>query len=131
MVPFRRVRAEDERAGVEPTWGFGFFCSPEAPQTSLRGALATKQSIYPLYRDMDCFASLAMTAEKLTASRRDRRGHRQKRPRHVPEQLAVDGERDRMGGAGQDDELAVAVRQQIEEFLEVGDGGDTIIFAAH
>src|SRR5438477_12468348 len=28
---------------------------------SLRGALATKQSIYPLCRGMDCFVSLAMT----------------------------------------------------------------------
>jgi hypothetical protein len=28
---------------------------------SLRGALATKQSIYPLRRGMDCFAALAMT----------------------------------------------------------------------
>src|SRR5436853_2710268 len=28
---------------------------------SLRGALAMKQSIYPLCRAMDCFASLAMT----------------------------------------------------------------------
>src|SRR5258707_4215105 len=28
---------------------------------SLRGALATKQSSYPLCRAMDCFASLAMT----------------------------------------------------------------------
>src|SRR3954470_11186431 len=28
---------------------------------SLRGALATKQSIYPLRRAMDCFAALAMT----------------------------------------------------------------------
>jgi hypothetical protein len=29
---------------------------------SLRGALATKQSILPLRGEMDCFASLAMTA---------------------------------------------------------------------
>jgi hypothetical protein len=32
-------------------------CSP-----SLRGALATKQSILSFHRDMDCFAALAMTA---------------------------------------------------------------------
>ena len=49
----------------------------------------------------------------------------------MPEQLTVDGERDRMGGARQDDELAVAVRQLVVEFLEVGDGGDAVIFAAH
>src|SRR5258705_12447341 len=32
------------------------------PSSSLRGALATKQSILPLCGAMDCFASLAMTA---------------------------------------------------------------------
>src|SRR5258708_1415970 len=31
--------------------------------TSLRGALATKQSIFPLRGQMDCFAALAMTWE--------------------------------------------------------------------
>ena len=35
-----------------------------------------------------------------------------------------------MGGAGQDDELAVSVRQLVKEFLEVGDGGDAIIFSS-
>ena len=32
-----------------------------AALSSLRGALATKQSTYPLCREMDCFAALAMT----------------------------------------------------------------------
>ena len=34
-------------------------------EPSLRGALATKQSILPLRGAMDCFASLAMTAQHL------------------------------------------------------------------
>jgi hypothetical protein len=38
-------------------------CSAHPYQPSLRGALATKQSISPRKERMDCFAALAMTAE--------------------------------------------------------------------
>src|SRR5712671_3796747 len=37
----------------------------EIRKPSLRGALATKQSILPLRGEMDCFAALAMTAQHL------------------------------------------------------------------
>src|SRR6185312_10883902 len=55
-----------------------------------------------------------------TRSRRHRTRHVQERPRHVPEQLPVDRQRHRMRGAGQDDELAIAVRQLVEELLQIG-----------
>ena len=43
--------------------GFDAFASPrnDNASSSLRGATATKQSIYPLCSEMDCCASLAMT----------------------------------------------------------------------
>ncbi len=45
--------------------------------------------------------------------------HGEERTRHVPEQMAVDGQRDpECSGARQDDELPVAVRQPVEKFLE-------------
>ena len=64
-------------------------------------------------------------------SSRDRRRHGQERAGDVPEQMPVGRERQRVRGAGQDDELAVAVRQRVIKCLEVGDGGDAVIFAAH
>src|SRR5260370_39604084 len=63
-------------------------------------------------------------------SRRDRRRHGEEGARDVPEQLTVGGERDGVGGTRKDDELAVAVRQQIKKLLNVGDGGGPVIFAA-
>ena len=36
-----------------------------------------------------------------------------------------------MGDAGQDDELAVTVRQLVIEFLKIGDGSNAVILAAH
>src|SRR5712675_1552318 len=48
------------RAAIRPTgWRVTTVLYVAAPYPSLRGALATKQSIF-LRRDMDCFASLAM-----------------------------------------------------------------------
>src|SRR3979490_2050471 len=124
------------------------------PDRSLTGRttpayLAHKQSILSLRGEMDCFVPLAMTAPGahssdplarndgqpssllVESSGRDRRRHGQKRPGHVPEQLPVGGERDRVRRTRKDDELPVAVWQQIIELLKVGDGGDAVIFAAH
>jgi hypothetical protein len=42
-------------------WNSG---SPEYPNLSLRGALATKQSILSSFGNMDCFATLAMTNKR-------------------------------------------------------------------
>ncbi len=52
-----------------------------------------------------------MTELRVGLSRRDRRRHREERAGDVPEQVPVGRQRQRMRGAGQDDELAIAVRQ--------------------
>src|SRR5690349_17274628 len=111
MAPFRGVLPQrTNEPGRIRQLILDFFGGGEPGLTaSLRGA-KRRSNPYLLCCAMDCFASLAMTGRK--SLRRNRRRHGQERPRDVPEQLAVDGERDRMGGARQDDELAVAVRQQ-------------------
>src|SRR5712675_3517754 len=138
---FRHLPPEDERMGADPTGGLDYFLgrepairhceerSDEAIHSSLRA--------YGLLRGA-CHRAriratrwLAMTKERpARLSRRDRRRHGEKRPGHVPEQLAVGGKRNRVSRSRQDNELAVTVRQPIKELLEVGDGGDAVIFAA-
>ncbi|HYI28245.1 MAG TPA: hypothetical protein VD863_10395, partial [Bradyrhizobium sp.] len=50
-------------SGVSETWmdATAMFKNLFALSTSLRGALATKQSNLSYRREMDCFAALAMT----------------------------------------------------------------------
>jgi hypothetical protein len=55
------VNEDDEERFAVPVKLRGLVRQCTDGSTSLRGALATKQSIYPLCRAMDCFASLAMT----------------------------------------------------------------------
>src|SRR5581483_3394754 len=90
--------------------------SPAAPKTWMPGSRPGMTSF------LHCFRR---ARRRLC---RDRIRHVQERARHVPEQLPVDGEHDRVRGARQDDELAVAVRQLVVKFLEVRDGGDAVIF---
>src|SRR5437868_3218938 len=76
MAPFRGVRAEDERGGMEPTSVLDFLGDPA--QTVIARSKATKQSMPPLRR-YGLLASLsctnasrllhAMTGEKIPTSR--------------------------------------------------------------
>src|SRR3954465_2650529 len=95
-------------------------CPYSAPNRLLRGVYHACTFTRPLARKDGELG----TGE---TSGRDWRRHRQEGARHVPEQLPVGGERDRMRGTRQDDELTVAVRQQVKEFLKIGDGGDAVI----
>jgi hypothetical protein len=47
--------------------GRNFVIACDKRQAFAQGSDATKQSIYPLCRDMDCFASLAMTVALASA----------------------------------------------------------------
>ena len=127
FLRFDGVRPEDERNAGRSDSGFEIFLYRAQIAVIARSA-ATKQS------SLTCGPELLRFARndgQHHPSGRDRRRHGQERARDVPEQLPVGRQRHGMGGAGQDDELAVAVRQQIEELLDVGDGGDAVIFAAH
>src|SRR5262245_42729797 len=58
-------------------------------------------------------------------------GHLEKRAHHMPELLAGVTERDGVRGAGQDDELAVRIRQAAVELEQVLLRRDAVMLAAH
>jgi hypothetical protein len=81
-------------------------------------------------RNSAVLAAIVLLAVGRAFSGRDRRRHDEELAHHMPEQLPVLGEHERMGATRKHRQLPVAVGQTFVEVIDIIDRGDAVILAA-